>query len=635
MTRFAVSAVLAAVLTILSNLHAQETETITSFDVRIEIDPEDASLFVTETITVTVSGDKIRHGIYRDFPTLNKAPFGLRKPADFEIISVLRNGDPERFAIEGFRQGKRLRIGDPEKKIPHGTQTYTIDYRTTGQLRTFSAHDELYWNATGHDWEFPMVLARVTVVLPQGAEVINNDNLRPAAYLGEPGSGEDPEDYRYTQQREHTAIFQSLRTIHPGEGLTVSVPFTKGTVVHPPTDSAAFFKTNWPTLLGVLLVAAGLLFHVGAWFAVGRDPSPGQIHTLPEPPENFSPAACRYLERMGFDDRCFSAAIVSLASKNALKITGDADTAFVLRHPDPTLQKAPLTKDEAALAANLLQNREHIALEPSNHRQVAAARDCLEAELARLLEKTHFVHNIHLWVPGLVATLLGTGLSLFNSSMPPVAFFLAFWLTGWTVGCAFLLSSTLGAYRAKRWGSALRFTLFSIPFLAFWVAALWGLNDIASPTSIVLLVVGAAANVLFYGLIKAPTHAGRDVLDDIEGFEKFLDATASDEPGSSALSADSFSRYLPYAIALDREQKWGDRFSSLLADAARDGSSSATFHHPHWYAGSMAASGFGSAIGSALTTSLSSSAQSPSNSSGSSGGGSSGGGGGGGGGGGW
>ena len=215
--------------------------------------------------------------------------------------------------------------------------------------------------------------------------------------------------------------------------------------------------------------------------------------------------------------------------------------------------------------------------------------------------------NLHLWIPGLLATLVGVGLSLFNSALPPVAFFLAVWLTIWTAGCAFLLSSALGAFREKRWGPAFGFSLFSLPFLAGWVAGFWFFSETASTTTILLLVAGFAVNFLFYHLIKAPTHAGRDVLDDIEGFEKYLDDAGSD---TSTSNVETFSRYLAYTIALDREEMLGDRFAAALADASSPASSALPTRHPHWYTGNIAASAFASSIGSSLTTSLASSAQS-------------------------
>jgi uncharacterized membrane protein len=95
-----------------------------------------------------------------------------------------------------------------------------------------------------------------------------------------------------------------------------------------------------------------------------------------------------------------------------------------------------------------------------------------------------------------------------------------------------------------------------------------------------------------------------------------------------------FERYLPYAIALGVENRWADRFQSVLAAAALQGQQGFA-----WYAGSSSpwndTGGFVDAVGSSLASTVSSASTAPGSSSGSGGGGSSGGGGGGGGGGGW
>ena len=94
-----------------------------------------------------------------------------------------------------------------------------------------------------------------------------------------------------------------------------------------------------------------------------------------------------------------------------------------------------------------------------------------------------------------------------------------------------------------------------------------------------------------------------------------------------------FSEYLPYALALDVEQEWAERFTEALSTEEIEQA------RPGWYHGSSAfsagsltalAGGIGAGVGAAIAAS----STSPGSSSGGGGGGS-GGGGGGGGGGGW
>jgi len=145
-------------------------------------------------------------------------------------------------------------------------------------------------------------------------------------------------------------------------------------------------------------------------------------------------------------------------------------------------------------------------------------------------------------------------------------------------------------------------------------------------------------NIAFYHWLKAPTMAGRKILDEIEGFRLYLDVAEKDEMNlhnPPKKTPDLFEIYLPFALALDVEQRWAERFASLFAGMEEQGE----HHHPGWYSGHhwhhQHLGDFSSALGGSLSSAISSSSTAPGSSSGSGGGGSSGGGGGGGGGGGW
>jgi uncharacterized membrane protein len=158
-----------------------------------------------------------------------------------------------------------------------------------------------------------------------------------------------------------------------------------------------------------------------------------------------------------------------------------------------------------------------------------------------------------------------------------------------------------------------------------------------------LYILGIAAivlvflNAIFQYLLRAPTVAGRKLLDQIEGFRMYM--TTAEEERLKILNPpektpELFERYLPYALALDCENEWNTKFAAVLAAAAAAGAVA-----PMWYSGSNwdwgRSGSFTSSLGSGLASSVASASTAPGSSSGSGGGGSSGGGGGGGGGGGW
>ena len=138
----------------------------------------------------------------------------------------------------------------------------------------------------------------------------------------------------------------------------------------------------------------------------------------------------------------------------------------------------------------------------------------------------------------------------------------------------------------------------------------------------------------------APTREGRGLMDRIDGFRHYLGITEEDRLETlhpPEKTPELFERHLPYAIVLDIENRWADKFAGVLAAAAAAGAAGQTMG---WYSGSGNIwddpQGFASSVGSSLDSTISSAATAPSSSSGGSGGGgSSGGGGGGGGGSGW
>src|SRR5690606_21669734 len=85
----------------------------------------------------------------------------------FDVESVTRDGIDEPFAIEQLSNGKRLRIGSGETLLAPGPHDYVIRYRTTRQIGYFDDFDELYWNATGTGWTFPIDVAEARITLPE------------------------------------------------------------------------------------------------------------------------------------------------------------------------------------------------------------------------------------------------------------------------------------------------------------------------------------------------------------------------------------------------------------------------------------------------------------------------------------
>ncbi len=602
---------------------------------------DSGAMEVEETIRVRAEGNRIKRGIYRDFPTDYRGRFGEMVRVEFEVAGVLRDGDAEGWFTESLANGVRVYIGRKQVMLDPGVYEYTLRYRTDRQLGFFEDHDELYWNVTGNGWDFPIDSAAATVRLPAG---IPPEQVRVEAYTG--AQGARGQDYQVARGYDDSAVFRTTRPLAPRQGLTIVVTWPKGFVAEPSRlEQVGYLLRQNAHLLvtgvGLLVLAA---FYLGVWYRVGRDPAAGAIIPIYQPPQGYSPASMRYVRRMGYDHTSFAAAIVNLAVKGYLEIE-DNDGDYTLRRRDGG--DAELAAGESALLKKLFAAAGSVKLKQANHRRIRAAIDAHKGSLARDYETRYFVTNRGWAILGVVMTLatftIGT-LLLPASGAAPGAAFMVLWLSGWTLGVFFLLRQIVVAWRQVGRGKwlhilpAIFITLFAMPFVGGELVGIYFLGESAGWAMVVLLVLAIAINFFFYEWLKAPTLAGRRLLDQVDGFAQYLAVAEGDElklAGAPDRTPDLYERYLPYALALGVEQQWSDKFAAVLAAAAVDGQS----YHPGWYRGGgfdvSRVGGFASGLGSSLSGAVASSSSAPGSSSGSGGGGSSGGGGGGGGGGGW
>ncbi len=627
---------------------SDNTERILAFHSDITVHP-DASMTVTETITVYCAGLQIKRGIYRDFPTKYQDRYGQTYTVDFDVQEVLRDGEPEDYHTEDLSNGVRIYMGRKDVLLNPGSYTYRITYTTNRQLGFFKDFDELYWNVTGNGWTFPIETASASVHLPEGAAA----DIREAdAYTGYTGSKE--KNFTSGTGDFGTIVFETTRPLAPEQGLTIVVSWPKGFVAEPSAAVKAgyWMYDNRGTLAGLGGLCILFLYYLLVWSRHGKDPPRGTIIPLFEPPNKLSPAAIRFISNMGFDRKVFTAAVINMAVKGYLTIH-EEDGRYTLKKTGT--KEADLSREEKAAAAKLFtQSTEMISTEgEDNGLAIHKARVDLQESLKKTLDRIYFATNRKYFVIGLIISfilLIGSS-ALGPVSMAPLLIFMTVWLSGWTLGVAVLLMQVFSLWkevlsgenhRAVLGKKAVSLTLFSIPFVFF---ELVGLAIVVFAASLGIILIMAAMvfiNLLFYRLMRARTPVGRKLMDGIEGFRMYL-ATAERNRlnllNPPERTPELFEKYLPYALALDVEQQWSEQFSDMLARAARTDAG----YTPRWYEGtawrdttpSHFTSGFGKSLASAAATAVASSSSSPGSSSGGGGGGSSGGGGGGGGGGGW
>ncbi len=599
---------------------ARADERILSFDSTITV-ARDGTLSVREVIRVRAEGQNIKRGIYRDFPTTYPGKNGGTIVVGFAFDSATRDGNAEPWRVENHQNGVRIYLGSKSVTLPRGEHTYELHYRTDRQTGFFADYDEIYWNVTGNGWGFEIDQATATLLLPDD---IPREKIRFEAYTGPQGT--KARNYA-AELRDGAPHYRTTRRLDEREGLTIVASWPKGYIlpaVENPAPLVGAVQSQdydhardagqaaatrgwsplegflgrriqhdngvfWYTLMGFLAL---LTYYYFIWDRVGRDP-PGRV-IIPEyqPPADQSPASMRYITRMRYDNECFAAAVLSLAVKGCLRIEQDAGilgfgkTFTLIRQPAP--DKPALTADEHVLLKELFAAGDTLVLKQENHRVVGGARRKHSASLKNLYSSGFFSINGGWHFLGIVISLL-------------------------VLAMAFVFPGNTDTWPA------------------------WHLTTPLGWATIALALAGIAANGVFGRLLKAPTPKGQAAMDHIRGFRMYLEVAEGEElkrmtAPPPPMTRQLFEAYLPAALALGVEQKWAERFASVLDIQAPD-------YHPGWYSGpgfsARNLGAFSSSLGSSLNSAISSASTAPGSKSGSGGGGSSGGGGGGGGGGGW
>jgi uncharacterized membrane protein YgcG len=606
-------------------------ERIYSFHADITLDTTGLAV-ITEHIRVYAAGDAIKRGIVRRIPVFREDRHGHKRRVDIHFTEVMKNGEPEPFTEKMEGEEKCIYIGSKEVLLGTGVYDYAITYETRGHVGFFDGYDEFYWNVTGNGWAFPIDSASAVLHLP-GAAVIKEM----ACYTGVKGATERA--CYCARQDNGTAFIQTSRLLNTGEGLSFAVAWQAGLIKRP-----GYWETWYNSAREGLLAVAGLGLLLGVyyrnWRKYGRDPEMPVVVPSFHPPFNWSPAVLRYVFKKQVDNKVFSVALINMAVKKALTISGEKNKYAIRKKEGDSTLLAP--EEKAALTALFKGKVGDLDIDNWNYARFNRAREAFEESLKKQVEIKSFFHKNGkqaFWGSALAIALLVVYFAYVTPVDVPVTTWVAlpFGVVG--TGMLILGISQLKASRVVGIILIIFGGIFALPALLVLVPALAAL----SPAGLLFCILVLVSWIVYLKLIKAPTVLGADAEAKIRGFKMYLE-TAEEHRLNMLMPPDKtpelFERLLPYAIALEVENEWGNKFQSVLEQAG---------YQPDWYTGNESGtywiahsfvSGFNRSVTDAQYSSSDSSGSSSGSgssswSSGSSGGGSSGGGGGGGGGGGW
>ncbi len=635
MRRFIVLTLFA--LAFLSVLPARAAEEILNYASRIEV-RTDGVLDVTETIIVRAEGDRIRRGIFRDFPLRFRDTNGEISRVSFNVDSVTRDGKRETWSTESNSNFVRLRIGNPEVMLTRGEHTYEIRFTTDRQIRFFDDHDELYWNAVGTEWEFPVLQASTIVVLPNGAKATELTVFTGA--LGE----KEKNARAQLSAGGNEATFTTTQPLGPREGMTIVAAFPKNVVAAP---------TVWQTIrwyirdhLGSVFAIGGLLFagiyYLRSWLKVGVDPKGGTIVPRWDMPDGVSPALVHYIDNKGYNRdpwRPISASVLSLAVKGRVKLD-DLKSDMVVQSTGvgaagklPTGEAQVMRQVEAA-GGTLRFNK-------TNGTRIAAMQSAFSSAMESEHRSNYYKANTLYIVFGVFISIVVFVATLAVADMDETGFVALFGLVVAGVIATILITRWAKARATSLWGKIK--LIIGTAIASFVIISIAGmvLASVTGTETSPLVFGGLAAlvmlNLLFFFLMGAPTPLGRGRMDEIEGLKRYLTVAEEDRmnmAGAPEMSPKHYEKLLPFAVALNLEKPWSNAFQGWLTAAIAAGTVAATtYYGPGWYTGSggFSPDHIGDSMGDlagSMESSMTNSLPVPESSSSGFGGGSSGGGGG-------
>ena len=500
--------VVLAVQSILVSSAFAQFFTIEKFHSDITIQP-DASFTVTERVDVNFS--QPRHGIYRDIPIRYRDDLGHTIKTPTHVLSVTDESGKKRKA-KTSKKGNivNIRIGDANRYV-QGRQVYIITYRVENAVLFFSDHDELYWNVTGNDWKAPIEVASAHVKL---AVPTQSKHLWAAAYTGPFGSKGSAADY---ETHTNEVAFVTKNPLNIGEGLTIAFGWDKGLTAVPSAWKkflwAIDVTENWIFLFPPLALAS--MFFL--WRRRGRDPRVRDSMTVMYEPPTFqnrslTPAEVGTLMDEKFDPRDITSTIVGLGVKGYLRIEETKKEGLLFDSTDYYLKK--LKDPDAQLGP-------------------------FEKELMTSLFPAQF--------PGVYVSNLKNRFYTNLGTLKGI-------LYGELIRKKYFLTNPEKVRGTYAMGGIVMMVFGAFAF-AFLVPASIGKGVMAS------ILMGLPV-FFFAKFMPAKTKTGASVYMDILGFREFMIRAEKDHlerMGDSHL----FSKFLPYAMALDVTDNWAKAFQGI------------------------------------------------------------------------
>ena len=573
---------------------AAARERILSYDVAAVFDLT-GEMEVTEKIIVQTAGDKIQRGIYRVLPIWWNRADHKRFRFNYTVKSLQRDGKGEPYSVTSTEDDINIRAGSKDVFLPPGQYTYALTYTVSNHFSRFPDWDELYWNVTGNDWDFPIDKVRFSLYYREqpGGPTLPLPVRSLDVYTG-----------RLDEQGKNARILPSnvIETVSPlrqGEGVTVAWTWPRGLLKDAPDPveysllKKLFVPKGFTYILWVVpvLLLAYFLFFVRSRLQTGPMP---EIIPLFKVPENFTPGQLRYAMKRRYDDTSFAADLLNIVAKGAANLSEWKDRKVLKRGPGTrkTTRLKILQPSERAAVDGLFSKETSVSITKTNRDVIEKARNSFRSSILRKKDEVLLSVNKYI-VVGAILQILGPPFvsMLFFSGEGPVIFTFVYLFIGvWATFLLFFASQfirNISSFLTLL--ASLPFLLFLTPFfialgvMCFYLVPLVLMGTTAPDgyTGVVL----ACFFIWLIGSIKLPrrTAEGRRRYAIAQGLAMYLGTAERDrfvELYPPEESVEHFEELLPYALALDKGKTWANRFQRYLEET---GEAAEAFSDSSWH----------------------------------------------------
>lgn len=540
-------------------------EKITNYTSDIIVN-EDGTLDVTENITVITEQNVFKHGIYKDFFT--DRIIGNTFAQRYINFSAFIDSKPTQTSTKYVNSNLRVYVGDPDTILNPGTYTFTLKYTVLNEISFYEDHDELFFNVNG-PWNVFIDKISGSVQIPSK---FAKDNLKFIGFQGPIGSKNQINNFTF---RNNTFYYfpkplnsWEISTLKPEEVVTVGVWFPKGTfnrdIINADQDK---FDPKLAHVVPLILLAISTIFVL-----IFFKPNNFKALLAAAPvnfdiPKEFSPADFRYIMNKKSDTKSLTAILVNLAIKKAIKIQKDEESKdsenLVITELDRNLTDSELEKqiikilfDEKDVIKTTYKEDQKKILEASNtislscfSKKYISFTNPINRQLTMFLQ--YFLATFILWnanniIPNQnLYVLTPTSIGLVIASIFIVAvirdFNEGYWANLITLVPVFLGVSFFNSLLFPKLplSAVILFFLSAAPYIIF---ELKNSFDIYSEE-------GLKLKMLQLGFLRF-----------VNTQKDYLFAVEKDIP----LTFNMYETYLPYAIALDVETQWSQKFNEVL-----------------------------------------------------------------------